>query len=298
MEAVVNPALRALADTSVLLGEPALVRLVGEASAPAAAVARWQHGEAVVDIVPSGTVRLTLSLRDGPHARTPRGARCLADRVRSGSLSIFSPVEPSRVVIGGPADVLQIFLPCDFAEASAGQRLDYRPLYDLHDASLQAAFLQILVGTSRGNPDDPLMAEESLHRLVHRLQKLISRQHDEPDRMQGGLSPAALRRLEDIIQSTLEGTPPAALALSGMAEAASLSVSHFVRAFRRQHGITPYQYLLRRRIERAVMLLRVPGVSVAEVADSVGFSTPAHFVATFRAVMGVTPGAAREALTR
>jgi AraC family transcriptional regulator len=35
---------------------------------------------------------------------------------------------------------------------------------------------------------------------------------------------------------------------------------------------------------------------VSEVADEVGFSTPSHFVATFRAAMGVTPGAVRDAL--
>jgi len=48
--------------------------------------------------------------------------------------------------------------------------------------------------------------------------------------------------------------------------------------------------------ERAVSLLRVAQIPVGEVADEVGFSTAAHFVATFRATMGVTPGAMRDAL--
>ena len=48
--------------------------------------------------------------------------------------------------------------------------------------------------------------------------------------------------------------------------------------------------------ERAVSLLRVAQIPVGEVADEVGLSTAAHFVATFRATMGVTPGAMRDAL--
>jgi AraC-like DNA-binding protein len=42
-------------------------------------------------------------------------------------------------------------------------------------------------------------------------------------------------------------------------------------------------------------LLKKPGKSVAEVADDAGFATPAHFIATFRRTLGVTPGAFRAA---
>jgi len=53
-----------------------------------------------------------------------------------------------------------------------------------------------------------------------------------------------------------------------------------------------------RRMERAIAMLKKPGISVAEIADAVGFATPAHFVATFRRLMGVTPGAFRAAVLR
>jgi AraC-like DNA-binding protein len=49
-------------------------------------------------------------------------------------------------------------------------------------------------------------------------------------------------------------------------------------------------------MERALSLLRVAQIPVGAVADEVGFSSPAHFVATFRAAMSVTPGAVRDAL--
>jgi AraC-like DNA-binding protein len=44
-----------------------------------------------------------------------------------------------------------------------------------------------------------------------------------------------------------------------------------------------------------IALLKKPDMSVAEAADGAGFATPAHFVATFRRTMGVTPGAFRTA---
>ena len=43
-------------------------------------------------------------------------------------------------------------------------------------------------------------------------------------------------------------------------------------------------------------MLKKPGMSVGDVAESLGFATPAHFVAAFRRTMGVTPGAFRAAV--
>jgi AraC family transcriptional regulator len=61
---------------------------------------------------------------------------------------------------------------------------------------------------------------------------------------------------------------------------------------------TPHRHVVLRRLERGITLLKKPGKSVAEVADRAGFATPAHFIATFRRTMGVTPGAFQAALQR
>jgi AraC family transcriptional regulator len=84
--------------------------------------------------------------------------------------------------------------------------------------------------------------------------------------------------------------------LDQLAGAVCLSVNHFIRAFHQQTGVTPHRHVVLRRLERGITLLKKPGKSVAEVADGVGFATPAHFVATFRRTMGVTPGAFQAAL--
>jgi AraC family transcriptional regulator len=84
--------------------------------------------------------------------------------------------------------------------------------------------------------------------------------------------------------------------LAQLASAACLSVNHFIRAFHQQTGVTPHRYVVLRRIDHAIALLKRPEKSVAEVANDVGFATPAHFIATFRRTMGVTPGAFRAAI--
>jgi AraC family transcriptional regulator len=100
--------------------------------------------------------------------------------------------------------------------------------------------------------------------------------------------------VEALIETALdEASSPT---LAQMADIVSLSVTHLVRALRQHTGSTPHKYLVRRRMDRAVSLLRVAQIPIGDVVDKVGFSTPAHFVATFRAAMGVTPGAVRDAL--
>ena len=81
--------------------------------------------------------------------------------------------------------------------------------------------------------------------------------------------------------------------LDQLAGAACLSVNHFIRAFHQQTGVTPHRHVVLRRLERGIILLKKPG---KPVADGVGFATPAHFVATFRRTMGITPGAFQTAL--
>lgn len=68
-----------------------------------------------------------------------------------------------------------------------------------------------------------------------------------------------------------------------------VDAAHLCRLFRRYDHHTPYQYLVRLRMNRAAEKLRAPGVLVSEVADALGFSDPFHFSRTFKRVFGVSP---------
>ena len=289
--------MRALEDTIAALGAPVFVRALGAPSAPTAAIARWRHGAAVINVAPSNTIRLAMSLVDGRNARN-RGA-APDDRARGGSVSIFSPMEGACVEVSGEADVVQLFLDQSHAEATLDAPFACPPLFDLRDDGMRSMIMRILVGSARRGPDDALMADEDLHALVVRIERHATGSRDRTEApsalFRGGLAPAAFRRVEAMIEAALDKASSPTLA--GMADAVGLSVTHFVRAFGQHTGNTPHKYVVRRRMDRAVSLLRVATIPIGDVTDKVGFSTPAHFVATFRAIMGVTPGAVRDALT-
>jgi AraC family transcriptional regulator len=70
---------------------------------------------------------------------------------------------------------------------------------------------------------------------------------------------------------------------------ASLGSGHFSEAFGRSVGMSPHQYILRRRVDAAKQLLADGDLPVAEVASALGFSTQSHFGRIFRQITGMTP---------
>jgi transcriptional regulator GlxA family with amidase domain len=74
-----------------------------------------------------------------------------------------------------------------------------------------------------------------------------------------------------------------------LARIAHVSPAHFTRAFRAAFGETPHRYLQRRRVERAMFLLRETDRSVTDVCFEVGFGSPGTFSRTFSAIVGRSP---------
>lgn len=80
------------------------------------------------------------------------------------------------------------------------------------------------------------------------------------------------------------------LDIPALARIAFVSEAHFIRTFKATFGETPHRYLQRRRIERAMFLLRESDRPVTEICFEVGFSSLGSFGRTFRAIVGMTPG--------
>jgi AraC-like DNA-binding protein len=79
------------------------------------------------------------------------------------------------------------------------------------------------------------------------------------------------------------------LELDTQAALAGLSKSHYCRAFKASTGISPHQWLLNARIEKAKQHLLADELPLAEIALSVGFTDQAHFTHTFSKVEGISP---------
>jgi AraC family transcriptional regulator len=108
----------------------------------------------------------------------------------------------------------------------------------------------------------------------------------------GGLNSARLRRIKELVDAKMEGD----LSLEEMAQSVGLSTAHFARMFRKSTGVTPHQFVLRQRLERAKGMLRAPDARVLDVALACGFKTQQHFAQVFRGVWGVSPTEYRQEL--
>jgi AraC-like DNA-binding protein len=74
-----------------------------------------------------------------------------------------------------------------------------------------------------------------------------------------------------------------------VAAVANISPAHFSRSFRDVFGETPHRYLQRRRVERAMFLLRETDRSVTDICFDVAFTSLGTFSRTFRDIVGETP---------
>jgi len=79
-----------------------------------------------------------------------------------------------------------------------------------------------------------------------------------------------------------------------LARIACVSEAHFIRIFRATFGETPHRYLQRRRVERAMFLLRETERSVTDICFDVGFMSLGTFSRTFHEIIGETPSSYRE----
>ncbi|HEY6211056.1 MAG TPA: AraC family transcriptional regulator [Vicinamibacterales bacterium] len=95
---------------------------------------------------------------------------------------------------------------------------------------------------------------------------------------------AARRRLDDDFASDHS--------LTELARDAGMSAFHFARIFRELAGTPPHRYLMRRRLDAAVIRLR-DGESVTQTCYAVGFRSLSHFINVFRQRFGVSPSRAR-----
>ncbi len=101
---------------------------------------------------------------------------------------------------------------------------------------------------------------------------------------------ALLRRVRDRIDR--DYAQP--LDVEALARGAHMSAGHLSRQFRRAYGESPYSYLMTRRIERAMALLRRGDLSVTEVCFEVGCSSLGTFSTRFTELVGVPPSVYRE----
>jgi AraC family transcriptional regulator len=82
--------------------------------------------------------------------------------------------------------------------------------------------------------------------------------------------------------------------VESLAAQASVTPSHFCRIFKRATGVSPHQYVMKTRFDRAQQLLLQSDTRIAMIAESLGFTSQSHFSRAFRRITGQTPAEFRQ----
>ena len=135
-------------------------------------------------------------------------------------------------------------------------------------------------GVGNGFYADSLTTALAAHLIRHySTRKHVFRAYND------GLSKQKLKQAIEYVNEHLDENP----SLAEIADELEMSQYYFCRLFKQSTGMTPHQYLIQQRVERAKLLLRQPGLTITEVAVKCGFTHQSHFAKYFRKITGFTP---------
>jgi len=179
-----------------------------------------------------------------------------------------------------------------FADNGTGRDVELIPQWGVQDRQVEYILRALEAGLEAGLPGGRLFGESLLCALAVHLQRGYAVTPPSDVKPGNGLPRARLSRVIEYVEANLDREIP----LATLAETAGMSTHYFSELFKQSVHVSPHQYVLRRRIERARRLLGDPRVTVLEAAVRSGFSDQSHFTKIFRRIVGVTPTGYRAAL--
>jgi AraC family transcriptional regulator len=198
----------------------------------------------------------------------------------------------------GPLKLSIAHLSSELVRRIAGESLDLNPdRVELKtpliasDPLLQQLIFSIKREVEQGNPCGILYGETAAEMMALHMLTRHCTLKPGGGRYRDGLSQAQLRKVFEYIDINLNLN----ISLHELAQLSGLSAFHFLRMFKRATGLSPLQYVTRRRMQLAKEMLAT-GLSVAEIAVRTGYSNTSHFITLFRRYYGVTPAAFRKML--
>lgn len=242
-----------------------------------------------------------VSLRSTRLTFQQEGKPVFEGHVLPGMCQVTCPDVPARAVFSTGCDILHVLLPATLLNAFSSEAFDgldgaaslrQRPGI-IHDACIERLANALMLADGSFQAYGRLYADSMGMALMSRLLEMNVRPRTTSARARrAGLPNWRLKRVIDFIEAHLAEP----VGLEHLANAAGLTRMHFARQFRLATGLRPHEYLLRRRIEYAQMLIVKERSSLLDVAQRAGFQTQAHFTAVFKKVVGTTPKCWRNSL--
>ncbi|NET38267.1 MAG: AraC family transcriptional regulator [Cyanothece sp. SIO1E1] len=215
---------------------------------------------------------------------------------RKGDMSIALANIPFFARWEGDENYLQIQLPTQFVQSVAREtleqdadRLELVPAFQIRNSQIEAIATLLLTELNQNQSGSSLYVDSLSNVLAVNLLRHHATIKPELPVYEGGLPPRQLRYVLDYIDTYLDRD----IKLANLAELLDISQFHFSRLFKQSIGISPYQYLIQQRVERAKQLLKQTEQSIVDIALDCGFNSHSHLSKQFRQLTGMTPKAYR-----
>lgn len=214
---------------------------------------------------------------------------------RKGDLMLVPADSPVFTRWQGQEDCLQIRLSDRFLRRVAQEtmdkgsdRLQIQPTFQMRDTQLEAIANMLLTESQQSDANGLYLDSLANVLAVNLLRSHATTQPVVPT-YAGGLPPHQLRQILDYIDAHLDQE----IKLENLAQLLDISQFHFSRLFKQSLGLSPYQYLLQQRVERAKRLLKTSDNLIVDIALECGFNSHSHLSKQFRQLTGMTPKAYR-----
>ncbi|PWV95885.1 AraC-like DNA-binding protein [Paenibacillus cellulosilyticus] len=172
---------------------------------------------------------------------------------------------------------------------SESLELDLRQQFDR--TKLAGQFHQWVSALMTGDPNNRMAQDETEEQVFSYLCGALSGSHTSSSRAaaQAHIAAFGMDAYMSQVLEFMHAHYTDAITIEELASIAKQSRFHFIRSFKSSFGVTPYQYVLRLRIDEAKRLLTISDRSITDIAMRLGFSSGSAFYRAFVKSVGVTP---------
>ncbi|NJP12258.1 MAG: helix-turn-helix transcriptional regulator [Leptolyngbyaceae cyanobacterium RU_5_1] len=225
-----------------------------------------------------------------------KGGRTYVGMHSRGDVSLTPAQVPSYFRWESDDACLQIRIASQFMQTVARETiatdpdcLELRLEFQTRDPQLEAIGMMLLAELKQESVGGRLYIESLSNLLAVHLLRQYAAPKSRLIVYESGLSERQILQVVDYIDAHLNQD----IKLADLAALLGISESHLSHRFKRAIGMTPHQYLLQQRIERAKQLLKHSDRSIIDIAFLCGFNSHSHLSKQFRQLTGITPKAYR-----